>query len=447
VWRWGKYFPPLLTAAFSACLEPQPTSSYLTVSVNPGSASIVVGETKNLTASVRNLDGQLLTIPADWWTSDNAVAAVEPGGLVRGVSTGVATIHASVDGVEAVATVRVALVQVRPNDPTIMLGDSIRLSVVVSDTSGIVALNPQIAWFSSDSRIASIDSTGLVIGRSIGTAYIVAVAQNKMVDVQLVVTPWTLVGAGDIADCDSRGAEATAQLLDSIPGIVFTLGDNAYPSGTAQQFASCYHPTWGRHRSRTRPAPGNHDYLTPRASGYFGYFGANAGDSTTGYYSYDLGSWHIVVVNSVIPTTPGSAQIAWLQQDLASHPAMCTLAYWHYSLFSSGMYAVPAMRTTWRVLYDAGADVVLAGHDHFYERFGPQSPDGVLDSARGIREFVVGTGGDEHQPFVTVAPNSEVRNNKTFGVLRLSLYADRYHWEFIPATGGTFSDSGSAVCH
>ena len=447
MWRWGKYFPPLLTAAFSACLQPQPTSSYLTVSINPGSTSIVVGEAKTLTASVRNLDGQVLTIPASWWTSDNAVATVEPGGLVRGVSTGLATIHASADGVGAVATVLVALVQVRPNHPRIMLGDTVRLSAVVGDTSGIVESNPQVAWFSSDSRIASIDSTGLVTGRSMGTAYIVAVAQNKMAGVQLVVTPWTLVGAGDIADCDSRGAEATAELLDSIPGIVFTLGDNAYPSGTAQQFASCYQPTWGRHRSRTRPAPGNHDYLTPGASGYFGYFGANAGDSTKGYYSYDLGSWHIVVVNSVIATTPSSAQIAWLQNDLASHPAMCTLAYWHYSLFSSGMYAVPAMRTTWRVLYDAGADVVLAGHDHFYERFRPQSPDGVFDSARGIREFVVGTGGDEHQPFVTIAPNSEVRNNKTFGVLKLSLYADRYHWEFVPAAGGTFSDSGSALCH
>ena len=452
MWRWGGYFLPLLTAALLACLELQRVDSYVTLSINPGSASIVVGEARNLTATISSPQGQVLTSPVVWWSSDNAVATVESGGLVRGVAKGLATIHASADSLEAVATVQVTLIQVRPDHPRVMLSDTVRLRAVVGDTSGTLVSNPSIAWLSSDSRIASVDSTGLVTGRSMGTVSILAVAQDKVAMVQLVVTPWTLVGAGDIADCASgeeppAGLEATAGLLDSIPGVVFTLGDNAYPSGTAQQFASCYQPTWGRQRSRTRPSPGNHDYLTPRASGYFAYFGATAGDSSEGYYSYDLGSWHIVVVNSVIATTPGSAQIAWLQRDLASHPAMCTLAYWHYSMFSSGMYAVPAMRTTWQVLYDAGADVVLSGHDHFYERFGPQTPSGVLDSARGIREFVVGTGGDEHQPFSTVAPNSEVRNNKTFGVLKLSLYADRYHWEFIPAAGGTFSDSGSALCH
>ena len=452
VCRWGKYFPLLLPTAFIACLELQRVNSSAILSINPGSASIVVGEAKDLTASIRNPEGQVLTRPIVWWSSENAVATVEPGGLVRGVGTGVATIHASADSLEAVATVQVTLIQVRPDAPKVMLTDTVRLSAVVGDNSGTLVSNPQIAWLSSDSTIASIDSTGLVTGRSTGTVSIVAVAQDKVAMAQLVVTPWTLVGAGDIADCASgdkppAGLEATAGLLDSIPGVVFTLGDNAYPSGTAQQFAICYHPTWGRHRSRTRPTPGNHDYLTPGAAGYFAYFGPAAGDSAKGYYSYDLGSWHIVAVNSVIATGPSSAQVAWLRNDLASHPAMCTLAYWHYSLFSSGIYAVPGMRTTWQALYDAGADVVLSGHDHFYERFGPQSPDGVLDSARGIREFVVGTGGDEHQAFLTVAPNSEVRNNKTFGVLKLSLYADRYRWEFIPTAGGTFSDSGSALCH
>ncbi len=240
---------------------------------------------------------------------------------------------------------------------------------------------------------------------------------------------------------------ATAALLDSAPGVVFTLGDNAYPNGAAQDFANCYAPTWGRHKSRTRPTPGNHDYKTAGAAGYFQYFGASAGDPSKGYYSFDLGSWHIIALNSVVAIGPGSAQIAWLQSDLAAHQTTCTLAYWHYSLFSSGQYAVPAMRTAWQVLYDAGADVVLSGHDHFYERFGPQSPAGQLDSASGIRQFVVGTGGDYQQPFLPPAPNSEVRNNQTWGILRLSLHENRYHWEFIPVAGRTFSDSGTTFCH
>ncbi len=261
-------------------------------------------------------------------------------------------------------------------------------------------------------------------------------------------TPAVLVGAGDIAVCGSDADEATALLLDTIPGTAFTTGDNAYEDGTAQEFTDCYHPTWGRHRSRTRPSPGNHDYHTAGASGYYDYFGASAGDPAQGYYSYDLGAWHIVALNSNIDLSANSPQLQWLAADLAAHPATCTAAYWHHPRFSSGMHNDDTgMQDLWQVLYDAGVDLVLNGHDHDYERFAPQTPTGALDTQRGIREFVVGTGGRSLRNFATVAANSEVRNSDTHGVLKLSLYASRYEWEFVPVAGQTFRDSGSTNCH
>jgi hypothetical protein len=335
----------------------------------------------------------------------------------------------------------------QPQRPKVILDDTVRLTAVAVGPTGIVRLNPAIAWRSSDPTIATVDGAGVITGRGIGSASIFAESDVVEVGVPVIVAPWTLVGAGDIADCAWPRDEATAAILDSIPGIVFTAGDNAYPDGSAANYAGCYDPTWGRHKSRTRPTPGNHDYHIPGASAYFEYFGAAAGDPATGYYSFDLGSWHIIAVNSVAPIGPGSAQIAWLADDLAAHRTRCTLAYWHYSLFSSGAYAIPAMRTAWETLYGAGADVVLSGHDHIYERFAPQSPAGQPDPARGIREFVVGTGGGPLQPLLSIAPNSEVRDNHTYGVLKLSLYQDSYHWDFVPAAGGTFSDSGTASCH
>lgn len=262
-----------------------------------------------------------------------------------------------------------------------------------------------------------------------------------------------LVGAGDIASCTRPGAEATAKLLDGIPGTVFTVGDNAYQTGTAIEFAACYDPTWGRHKSRTRPAPGNHEYMTEGASGYFGYFGAAAGDPGKGYYSYDLGTWHIIVLNSncseVGGCGAGSPQEQWLRADLAAHPAPCTLAYWHHPRFSSGRHGSHATyQAFWHALYDYQADVVLSAHAHDYERFAPQDPGGVLDPVRGIREFVVGTGGGSHHPFPGAAiPNSEVRNDDTFGVLKLTLHPAGYEWQFAPEAGKTFTDSGTGSCH
>jgi hypothetical protein len=263
-------------------------------------------------------------------------------------------------------------------------------------------------------------------------------------------------GAGDIANCSSlAGAEATAKLLDAIPGTVYTLGDNAYGSGTATEFANCYDPTWGRHKARTRPAAGNHEYRTSGASGYFGYFGSAAGPTPqNGYYSYDLGQWHVVVLNtndqcSYVSCAAGSAQAKWLQADLAAHPAQCTLAYFHHPLFTSGNYSpgFSAVKPLWDVLYSGGAEVVLNGHDHIYERFAPKTPSGAKNQESGIREFVVGTGGAEHYGINTVQPYSEVRNTGTFGVLKLTLHPTSYDWQFVPEAGKTFTDSGSTSCH
>ncbi|HZS00422.1 MAG TPA: metallophosphoesterase [Chloroflexota bacterium] len=260
-----------------------------------------------------------------------------------------------------------------------------------------------------------------------------------------------LVGAGDIAAC-GEGSEATAALLDRIPGTVVTLGDNAYGSGTAEEYARCYEPTWGRHKARTRPAPGNHDYMTASAAPYFAYFGERAGAPRQSYYSYDLGAWHIVALNSncdeVGGCEAGSPQERWLRVDLAAHPAACTLAYWHHPRFSSGEHGNNrAVQPFWQALYDAGADVALAGHEHFYERFAPQDPAGAADPARGIRQFTVGTGGASLYQFGVVRPNSEVRSAESFGVLKLTLGSQGYQWEFVAADGKPSKDRGSAACH
>ena len=264
-----------------------------------------------------------------------------------------------------------------------------------------------------------------------------------------------LVGAGDIASCDDlAGAEATAKLIDKIPGTVFAAGDLAYPDGSDEQFAKCYGPTWGRFKDRTRPAPGNHEYHSDGASGYARYFAAAAGDPKKAYYSYDLGTWHILALNSECEFVGGcdaeSPQGRWLRQDLAQHPAACTLAYFHKPLFSSGGSHGndAAMIPLWAALYSAHADVIINGHDHDYERFAPQDTAGHADPRRGIREFVVGTGGkNSHRTFGVIQPNSETHQADTFGVLKLALHASSYDWEFVPEAGKTYHDSGTGSCH
>jgi acid phosphatase type 7 len=265
-----------------------------------------------------------------------------------------------------------------------------------------------------------------------------------------------IVAAGDIANCAGEGDEETARLVGGIEGTVLTLGDEAYPEGTAQDFRECYEPSWGQFKGRTKPVPGNHEYETEGASAYFGYFGEAAGNPEEGYYSYDLGSWHIVALNSncgegEIRCGPGSAQTKWLKQDLAANAdeGQCTLAYMHHPRFSSGEEhgSTPELEPLWEALYEAGADVVLSGHEHNYERFAPQDPEGRADSERGIREFVVGTGGKSHYPIVNPIANSEVHNDETYGVLKLTLHPQSYEWQFVPVEGESFTDSGSARCH
>lgn len=261
-----------------------------------------------------------------------------------------------------------------------------------------------------------------------------------------------LVGTGDIADGVSTADTATAKLLDKIPGTVFTTGNNAYGKGSSGQFAKHYHPTWGRHKRRTLPCPGNHDYYTPGASGYYGYFRAAAGNPQKGYYSYDRGNWHIVVLNTNFDSIDGgstSPQIKWLKANLAANADKAgLLAYMHHPLISSGEHGDNLkVKPLWGALYAAKADVVLCGHDHSYERFAPQRPDGKADSSRGIRQFVVGTGGRKLRPFIKTKPNSQVRNAKTHGVLKLTLHPDGYDWRFVPVAGKRFTDSGSAKYH
>jgi len=260
-------------------------------------------------------------------------------------------------------------------------------------------------------------------------------------------TPEVFAGAGDIGECDRPDAAATARLLDSIPGTVFAAGDNAYPTGSAADYARCFGPTWGRHRKRTHPVPGNHDYWFGDSSGYFGYFGVAAGAPDRGYYSFELGAWHIVALNSNIAMRPGSAQEQWLRSDLAAHPGQCTLAYWHHPRFSSGSTHGSDLETQplWQALYEAGAAVAISGHEHNYERFAPQTPAGLLDNVRGIREFVVGTGGGGSYRFGRSIASSEARST-AHGVLALTLSESSYAWRFVPVPGEAFRDSGSAAC-
>jgi hypothetical protein len=260
-----------------------------------------------------------------------------------------------------------------------------------------------------------------------------------------------LIAAGDIASCRLDGDSATASLLDRLPGTIAALGDTAYDSGTPREFSECYEPTWGRHRGRTRPAIGNHEYETNDGRGYFDYFGGAAGRPGEGWYSYDLGQWHLIALNSNctrVSCEAGSAQLDWLAADLAATDARCTLAYWHHPRFSSGRHGSSArLQPIWAVLHEADADVVLVAHDHDYERFEPLGAGGDPDPQSGIREFVIGTGGAALRPFEDPVQGSEIRESGTHGVLQLTLGDGRYGWLFIPVEGSSFTDSGAGSCH
>jgi len=288
----------------------------------------------------------------------------------------------------------------------------------------------------------------------------------------LIGPPVTIAAAGDIA-CDpsdrhfngGRGTENSCQMratsdviLRIHPSAVLALGDTQYEHGRLSEFLMSYDPTWGRFKNITYPAIGNHEYWTANAAGYFAYFGARAGPLGKAYYSYEISSWHLIALNSDCAHVGGcgfgSPQERWLQNDLQNHVGQCILAYWHHARFSSGLHGSNrAYLPFWKDLYQAGADLVLAGHDHDYEAFAPQDPKGHFDSKRGIREFVVGTGGKSHFKSYRFLPlrryhdqNSELENSNTFGVLRLELYGNGFAWRFEPIDG-TFSDSGTGLCH
>jgi hypothetical protein len=268
-----------------------------------------------------------------------------------------------------------------------------------------------------------------------------------------------VVAAGDIADCRTEGheaAEATAELVNDIQGTVLALGDLAVPLGSAKSFHECYDLSWGYYKWRTRSIPGNVEYYTAGAAGYFDYFGKAAGDPDRGYYSYDLGAWHIVALNSNCEEVPGgcepsSPQVRWLKADLAANDdKSCTLAYMHHPRFSSGEKHgnTHYVKPLWDALYEAGAEVVLSAHEHNYERFAPQNPGGREDPEGGIRAFVVGTGGGKGTyPILDPIANSEVHNDETYGVLKLTLNPESYEWRFVPVEGAPFEDSGSTRCH
>jgi hypothetical protein len=266
-------------------------------------------------------------------------------------------------------------------------------------------------------------------------------------------------GNGTASAC--RGRYTSDVLANGNFAAILALGDNQYYCGGYSAFTKSYDLSWGRVKAATHPVVGNHEYLTSGgtgcndsnagAAGYFKYFGSLAGPAGKGWYSFNIGAWHLIALNSNCGNaggcSKGSPQYTWLAADLAAHPAACTLAFWHIPVFSSGGRSAANMRSIWQLLYDKNADLILEGHDHIYERFGPQTATGDADSSRGLRSFIVGTGGANHTSIETVVANSQVRNSSTYGVLKLTLHPTSYDWKFLPEAGKTFTDSGTASCH
>ena len=259
-----------------------------------------------------------------------------------------------------------------------------------------------------------------------------------------------VAAAGDIAPDEAGGhhQKTSDQVLAINPDAVLALGDDQYPDGALEDFQRYYDTTWGRSKDKTRPTPGNHEYETGAAAGYFDYFGAAARPSGTSYYSFDLGEWHLVSLDANIGHDAGSRQEQWLRDDLAATTKRCLLAYWHQPRFSSGITHGndDSVGPFWSDLYGAKADLVLNGHEHQYERFGQQNPGAEADP-QGIREFVVATGGKDLYPFGSPDPNSEFRDNSNFGVLRLTLHPTSYDWRFVSETGAVVDSGGPVDCH
>jgi uncharacterized protein YjdB len=350
-----------------------------------------------------------------------------------------------------------ASVTVTPASPSIAAGATVQLTATVKAADGSTITRP-VTWSTSAPAVATVSTSGLVTGVAAGTATITATSDGQTGTATVTVTQSTppsgatLVGAGDIASCVNSNDEATAKLLDAISGTVFAAGDNVYEDGTLTEYQNCYGPNWGRHKSRTLPVSGNHEYQTANAAGYFSYYGGAAGTAGKGWYSTNVGTWHVIVLNSNCNLAGGcgatSEQGKWLAADLAANPTACTLAIWHHPRFrSGGTVGGSGMSDLWKLLYNANAELILNGHAHFYERFAPQTVNGTADPARGLRQFIVGTGGRSLNSLGTAIPNSQVRNNSTYGVLKLTLGSGTYSWQFVPVAGKTFTDQGSANCH
>lgn len=483
-------------AGYPFLADVTPPASPQGLSATPGGASITLAWTANTEADLRGYNVyRSTTSPVVQGAPLNSAPLTTTGFVDSAVSTGTTYYYVvtAVDlfGNPSEPSSEVSAAPLVPNlppvvnagaDQTVALPAQATLNGSASDPDAgpgplsvewTAVSGPAAVTFTSPqsaATIASFSIAGTYTLRLTATDTAAAISD----DIVIVVSDPILVGAGDIApDCtagaSTANAEAVASLLDGIPGTVFTLGDNAYQDGTAAQFANCYGPTWGRHRARTRPATGNHDYQTAGASAYFDYFNGvgnqdgPAGDRSGGYYSYDIGAWHVVVLNSecaAAPATPtglwlpggcaaGSAQETWLRADLAASPTNNIIAMWHKPRFSSSASdATNAfLQPLWQALYEHGVDIILGGHWHNYERLAPTNANGARDDAYGIRQFVVGTGGIPLTGFGTTRGTSEARNNTTHGVLKLTLHAASYDWEFVPISGGSFAESGTASTH
>lgn len=451
------------TASVTADAEGQRGTAQLKVEaavrsvvLSPGRGKLRPGATLQLEVTLKDenanpVDGRDVV----WTSNDPAVASVSASGLVNAVRPGQVTVTASSEGKEGRSTITVeeavARVVVTPVSRRLVLGEVFRFTASLRDADGRVLNGREVEWSSDRPGVTTVSKDGRVTALAEGTTEIEATSEG--VEGHATVEVWqpddqpvVFVGAGDVATCAGQGDEQTARLLDQIPGVVFVAGDNAYPDGTDADYANCYDPTWGRHKSRTRPIPGNREYLTTNATGYFKYFGSAAGNPATGYYSYDLGAWHVLALNTQFTGKEGSPQAEWVKADLAANQKKCTLAIWHVPLFGPDSVSV-RMQHVFDLLHKAGAELVINGHEHNYQRFAPQTANGVADPERGVREFIVGTGGKGVGVGDKTLPNREVAYGAGFGVLKLKLYQESYSWEFISVAGKTFGDRGSAACH
>ncbi len=466
------------------------SASQSTVGVSPASLVAGVGSSA-ITVTVKAANGTPLPGVTVTLSASGTNTIVQPSGLTNasGVATGslsstsagVKTVTATASGVvinqKPTITVTAAAISasqstVQAIPTTVVINSPSSIAVTAKDQFGNPVSGATVQLAASGSGVtltqpsAATDATGVATGSvkasSAGTVTVsataggVGITQNAAVTVEPPGASVVFIGAGDIADCGSDNDAATAALINAIPSVpVFTLGDNAYPNGSTNDYKNCYNPTWGAFKSRTHPSAGNHEYdVSSTAAPYFAYFGAAAGTAGQGYYSFNLGSWHIIVLNSNIATDPGSPQEVWLKADLAAHPNLCTLAYWHHPLYSSiggstgtSGAVITSARPLWDDLYPAGVDLVLNGHRHVYERLAPMKPDGSPDPVKGIRTIIAGMGGESGGDLTDIFPTSEVREGRTFGILKLTLTTGSYSWQFIGVPGSTFTDSGSNSCH